>query len=109
LDNVVYRLGFADTRPQARQLVSHAHLMVNGKKVSIPSYVVEPEDSVTIAPRAARSPFFKDRLSLMAKKERPDWLLWNESELTARVVGEPQIEGLMMVLEPNKIVELYSR
>lgn len=109
LDNVVYRLGLADTRPQARQIVAHAHIMVNGKKVHVPSYIMRKEDTVSLTQRAARSSFFKDRIETIHKKDRPNWLLWDEKKHFGKIVGDPDLVTLTEVLEPNKIIELYSK
>src|SRR3989338_9124327 len=74
LDNAVYRSGLAETRPQARQMVNHAHITVNGKKINIPSYLVKVEDVIGLSPKAAKTPIYQDKLMVVTKKERPVWL-----------------------------------
>ena len=109
LDNVVYRLGLADTRRQARQIVTHAHVRVNDKKVNIPSYLVKPEDFVSISTRAQKKPFFQERMGLISKKERPAWLAWDDAKNAGKVISEPMIDDMIESLQPSMIVELYSK
>lgn len=109
LDNIIYRLGFADTRPQARQIVSHAHIMVNNKKIDVPSYIVRKEDVISLTSRASKRVFFQDRLAIIGKKERPVWLIWDDAKSQGKVVAEPEIVHLVDALEPNMVVELYSK
>ena len=109
LDNIIYRLGIAQTRPQARQFVTHGHILINGKKMDVPSYVVKKEDFISFRGRAEKSEFFKDCLAGMGKKDRAEWLLWDDAKKQAKVIGEPEIENLIEMLQPNMIVELYSK
>jgi len=109
LDNAVYRLGLADTRRGARQMVTHKHIIVNGKNVGIPSYIVKIEDVIAFAPGAAKSAEFTERLSGLSKKPRPAWLLWDSGSNSGKVVTEPEITDLIEPLQPNMIVELYSK
>ena len=109
LDNAVYRLGLADTRRGARQMVTHKHIIVNGKNVGIPSYIVKIEDVIAFAPGAAKSQAFSERLSGLSKKPRPAWLLWDSGSNSGKVVTEPEITDLIEPLQPNMIVELYSK
>jgi small subunit ribosomal protein S4 len=111
LDNVVYRLGFADTRLQARQMVSHQHILVNGKKNSIPSYIVRIEDEIALSPSAIKTKLFQEKLSNMVQKERPAWLAWFETEgkQSGKIVSEPEVSDIVSLLEPQRIVELYSK
>ena len=108
LDNVIYRAGFAATRQQARQLVNHAHFMVNGRRVNIPSYIVKANDVITVRQRSKSSEYFK------AVKESgfrvvPKWLQADKEELKATVVSLPLREDLDFPLQENMIVEFYSR
>lgn len=108
LDNVIYRLGFAASRPQARQLVLHGHFTVNGRKVDIPSYLVTPGDTIAVKNKS------KDSLVFQAAKEAgkasiPSWLECDLEQLQARVVSLPDIEDLDVPIEAHLIVELYSR
>ncbi len=109
LDNVVYRLGLAETRRQSRQMVAHNHISVNGKVVNIPSYIINLEDEIAITPRALKSAAFTERLENAVKKDRPEWLAWDSSTKIGKVAAEPNIEQIAMLLEPNTIVELYSK
>ncbi|HBH46898.1 MAG: 30S ribosomal protein S4 [Candidatus Jacksonbacteria bacterium RIFOXYC2_FULL_44_29] len=109
LDNAVYRVGLADTRRQARQLVTHAHIMINGKKINVPSYIIKAEDLITVAPRAVKTKYFDERLAVVGKKDRPAWLAWDDTKKVAKVVSEPDIRDLIESLAPKMIVELYSK
>ena len=109
LDNVVYRTGLAGTRPQARQMVNHKHVLVNGLSVNIPSYTVELEDMISLSPQANKSAALGERVLLVAKKERPAWIAWDDAKQVAKVVAEPEISELQTMLEPSMIVELYSK
>ena len=107
LDNVVYRIGFADSRPKARQMVNHNYFKVNNKKVNIPSYQVKVGDVITInESKADRKPF--ENLS-NEKKELPSWLSFNNEERTARITSLPSMEDLRQTIDMKLIVEFYSR
>lgn len=108
LDNVIYRLGFAGSRPQARQLVMHGHFTVNGKKVDIPSYLVKPGDVIGVKNRSKSSPVFQAAREA-GKTAVPSWLEGDLEELQARVVSMPEGEDLDVPIEAHLIVELYSR
>lgn len=105
LDNVAYRLNFAPTRPMARQLVSHGHVRVNGQRVTIPSYEVKPGDVITLGPVAQEIPDVQEAAASGAPL--PGWLTRNGFE--GRVTGLPTSEDLEGTLEPQRIVEYYSR
>lgn len=109
LDNVVYRLGLAQTRRQARQIVNHRHILVNNRKVNIPSYITKKEDIITLSSQALKNHAFQDRLAALSKTERPGWLMWDDKNKTGKVVNDPDILYLADVLEPSMIVELYSK
>ena len=108
LDNVVFRAGFAPSRPAARQLVNHGHFLVNGRKVDIPSYTVEIEDEITVRTRSKESPHFKVVREGTARI-LPKWLTVNADELTAKVTALPAREDVDFTLQENMIVEFYSR
>lgn len=100
LDNVIYRLGAAKSRRAARQLVSHAHFLVNQKKVNIPSYRVKPNDTIS----------FRDQFDFSSiKQEPPVWLSWNMESRTAKVLGLPKPEDIQTNFDLKKIIEFYSR
>ena len=108
LDNIVYRLGFGASRPQARQLVLHGHIRVNGKKVNVPSYLVSAGDVVTIREKSAESDHFK-ALREGTGRVVPKWLTIDAENLKATVDAMPKREDIDLTIQENLIVELYSR
>ena len=109
LDNVVYRLGFAMSRPEARQLVLHAHFTVNGRKVNIPSYLVKAGDVVAVREKSRSSDKFKAIMDANAAKPLPSWLDVNRDTAEGRVVSLPNREDIDLPVEEQLIVELYSK
>jgi small subunit ribosomal protein S4 len=110
LDNVVYRLGLADSRPQARQLVRHGHFEVNGRKTNIPSFQVSVGDVIKVRASAQSKTYFKDRVQLMqGAAKTPAWLRFTFTALSAEVVGNPAREDVEIPLNEQLIVEYYSR
>lgn len=109
LDNVVYRLGFAKTRPQARQMVSHAIFEVNGKKVDIPSFKVSIDDVVAVRANKKEKKLFEDLDKRLANQTVPGWLHMDMQALSGKVVSMPEGEDLKEVYDPKLIVEFYSR
>ena len=109
LDNVVYRVGFGSSRPMARQLVMHGHILVNGKKVDVPSYTVEENDVITVRAKSKEMLHFKAVREGNASRILPKWLTFNADELTATVVALPVREDIDFALQENMIVEFYSR
>ena len=108
LDNVVYRLGFGDSRAQARQIVNHGHITVNGKKVNIPSFIVKAGDVIAINETSTSIEKFK-AMREGTSKTIPAWLELNSQELSGKVVELPKREDLDLSIEEHLIVELYSR
>ena len=111
LDNVVYRLGIAKTRNQARQYVGHGHFTVNGRKVTVPSIAVRVGDTIGIRPQSAKSKIFdgiKEKLTA-ANIELPVWLTFDLENLTAKVVALPKGADAAPLFDPKQIIELYSR
>ena len=108
LDNVVYRLGLGASRPQARQLVRHGHILVNGKKVNIPSYLVELNDVITVREKSADSEHFK-AIREGSTRVVPKWLTLDAENLKGTVAALPQREDVDLTLQEHLIVELYSR
>ena len=108
LDNVVFRLGLAVSRSQARQLVGHGHFIVNGTKVNIPSYLVKIEDGIELRQKSRELDVVKEGFELVAERKRPAWLEFDESELKGKVLRFPTREEMPAVRE-QLIVELYSR
>jgi len=109
LDNVVYRLGFASSRIQARQLVSHGHFLVNGKPVNIPSYQVRKGDKIEIRPNSKNKTVFKDIVSKLKKYQPPSWLKLDLKTLSGEVVGIPTLEEAAPPAEISAIFEFYSK
>ena len=109
LDNVVYRAGFAMSRPEARQLVSHAHFTVNGKKVNIPSYRVKPGDVVAITEKSMGSDKFKAVLEANASRPALNWLSLDKAKGQVTIVNLPERSEIDLQVEEHLIVELYSK
>ena len=108
LDNVVYRLGFGSSRAQARQIVRHGHIRVNGKKVDIPSYLVKAGDVISVREKSAESEHFK-ALREGTGRVVPQWLTIDAQNLKATVAAMPKREDIDLTIQENLIVELYSR
>ena len=108
LDNVIYRLGFGKSRAQSRQLVLHGHFRVNGKKVNIPSYLVDVNDVITVAAKSAESEYFK-AMREGTGKVLPAWMVIDPENLKATITAMPKREDIDLAIEENLIVELYSR
>ena len=108
LDNVVYRLGFGASRPQARQVVNHGHIQVNGKRVDIPSYIVKAGDVISICPKSAEKEQFKV-LREGTGRLIPQWLSLDSANLTGTVVSIPKREEIDLQIAEHLIVELYSK
>lgn len=111
LDNVTYRAGLAQSRDQARQIVNHGHIMVNGKKVSIPSFAVKKDDQVSIRPGSTRSAYFSSLMPQWIKKyEPPQWLELNKDTFTIKVKSMPTMEDSgLEIKDIQSIIEFYSR
>jgi len=109
LDNVVFRLGFANTRREARQLVSHAHFTVNGQKVNIPSFQVKPGDVVAVCEKSRASTKFKTLLEENGKKACPKWIEKASDAFEGKIVAMPAREDIDYDVEEHLIVELYSK
>lgn len=110
LDNVVYRLGFADSRKQARQVVRHGHFMVNGRKTNIPSFIVRPEDVIAVRPQSREHEYFKVVAESAGSKSVPDWLTRDMADLSGRVINAPTRDQIEIPpINEQLIVEFYSR
>lgn len=108
LDNVVYRLGFASSRAEARQLVTHGHFRVNGRKVDIPSYLVSAGDIISVKERSKSSDKFRSLVENF-KGNVPEWLTVDMEKLEGTVLSLPSREDIDLPIAENLIVELYSR
>lgn len=109
LDNIVYRLGFGASRKEARQLVTHGHFIVNGKKASIPSMVLKVGDIVQVRAGSMDSHKFKELKEQAAYKTPPEWLTVDAESMTGRVLAYPLREQIDTTINEQLIVELYSR
>jgi small subunit ribosomal protein S4 len=109
LDNVVFRAGFAKTRSQARQMVSHGFFNVNGRKVDVPSFIVEKDDVVAIKESKKKKPVFKAVTDQLKSKEVPVWLNLDKTKLQATAIGEPTLDEVKPPAEISLIFEFYSR
>lgn len=109
LDNVVFRLGFAESRAQARQLVQHGHFLVNSRRTNIPSYLIRQGDVVSVRPESRRTPYFKGMGQVMDERRVPRWLQLIPSELSGQVAQLPAREDIDISLNEQLIVEYYSR
>lgn len=109
LDNVVYRLGLADSRAQARQLVTHGHFAVNDKKTDIPSYVVKVGDVVAVRPSSRDSEYFKLVAKELSRRSAPAWLTLDAAQMSGKVMAAPTRAEADTGIEDQLIVEFYSR
>lgn len=106
-DNVVFRMGFAATRREARQLVNHGHFLVNGKKANIPSMELKPGDVVTVKEKSQSSPKFKELKDMLITT--PKWIEINMDKFEGKIVAAPAREDVDLPIEEHYIVEFYSR
>jgi len=109
LDNVVFRLGFASSRNEARQLTRHSHFLVNGKRVNIPSFQVKVGDVITVTEKSKESPRLKEAIEDLAQKSVPAWLELDAAAATGRIARYPHREEIDIPVQEQMIVELYSR
>ena len=109
LDNVVHRMGFGTSRDESRQLVTHGHFIVNGRRVNIPSYLVKPGDEIEVAESSRKSSRFKDILDVTGSKVVPNWLEVDQENLKGKVVALPSREDVDLPVQEHLIVELYSK
>ncbi len=107
-DNVIFRLGWAKTRRQARQIIKHGHIQVNGKKMDIPSYLTKTGDIITVKKLMQDKPYFKAVFPTLEKHDLPSWLCYN-GEWSGKVLNAPPDEELRQNFDAKLIVEFYSR
>ena len=108
-DNVVYRLGFARSRSEARQLVRHGHFSINNIKVNIPSYIVKPNDAIEVREKSKGDEIFKEILEVTGSKVVPVWLSADQENLKGTVISAPAREDVDLPVQEHMIVELYSK
>ena len=109
LDNVTYRLGLASSRKAARQLVNHGHIMVNSKKVDIPSFLVHQGDVIEVRPRSKENVAIKASVETVENRGMPPWLEWDHTHLKGEVRGLPTKEDAALPVDEQLVVVLYSR
>jgi len=109
LDNVVYQLGFADSRAQARQLICHGHFNRNGRRADIPSMLVEPGDVISVRERSKKLAYFNDRAKELESKVVPDWISLDVLNMSGRILNLPSREEIDLPLNEQLVVEYYSR
>ena len=109
LDNVVYRLGLGASRPQARQIVTHGNIEVNGKKVDIASYLIKEGDVISIREIRKDNPVIKENIEANSARPIPEWLEFDKEKLSAKVVRLANREDVDLPVEEHLIVELYSK
>ncbi len=109
LDNVVYRAGFTKTRRAARQLVSHGHVTVNGRHMTIPSHAVKVDDVVAIRTESRTSPLFANRAEQMAEQKTPHWMHMEQDGLSFKVTATPAVGETESPFSPAVIIQFYSR
>jgi len=109
LDNIVFRSGFASSRSQARQLVRHKHILVNNKKVNIPSFLVSAEDVITLKEKSRANGLVNESLEAVVRRGLPSWIELDKDNYKATVKALPNREELTMPIQEQLIVELYSK
>jgi small subunit ribosomal protein S4 len=109
LDNVVFRLGMAESRAQARQLVTHGHITVNGRKLDIPSYETKVGQVIGVVPRSRNLEYFKTLAEVIKRRDVPGWLSLDTEQLTGRILSAPSRPEIDANLQEQLIVEYYSR
>lgn len=109
LDNVIYRMGLANTRREARQIVNHGHITVNGQKVDIPSYLVKPGDVIAVREKSKNSVRIKEIVETNANRVVPKWLSMDKNTLTGKVIALAARDDIDYEVEEHLIVELYSK
>jgi len=109
LDNVVFRMGFTSSRSQAKQVISHGHFLVNGKKVNIPSYQIKKGDKITLNSLAHKKVIFQNLPTILKKYKSPPWIEIDIEKLEGKIVGEANLEEAAPPAEISSIFEFYSR
>jgi len=109
LDNVVYRLGFADSRPQARQLVAHGHILVNGRKIDVPSYLVKEGETISWRQESTKTEYYKQLAQTIQAKSVSNWLSLDRQNLVGQVLSLPTPGDIEAKIDAKTIVEFYSR
>jgi small subunit ribosomal protein S4 len=109
LDNAVFRLGFAESRDQARQIINHGHIEVDNKKVTIPSFLVKTGNIIKISEKSKRSKIFSELKDKLKNAQVPGWLNLNKDEWSGKILHQPKIDEVNTNINAQMIVEFYSR
>jgi small subunit ribosomal protein S4 len=109
LDNTIFRLGFASSRKQARQLVRHNHIQVNGRKVNVPSFLISVNDVITVKEKSRTNSYLVESMEAVARRGIPSWLELDKAAFKATVKALPNREEITMPIQEQLIVELYSK
>jgi small subunit ribosomal protein S4 len=110
LDSVIYRMGLGTSRPQSRQIVRHGHILVNGKKVNIPSYIVKPGEEISVRESSKNNPTILSARDATAHAPAPSWMDVDRENLKGRIIGNPKRDELVQIpINEQLIVELYSK
>ncbi|MBW1880111.1 MAG: 30S ribosomal protein S4 [Deltaproteobacteria bacterium] len=109
LDNIVWRMGLARTIPQARQVVVHGHIQVNGRRVDRPSFHVKPGDEIKVCEKSSTKPFVLGNLEWSTAMPRPSWLEFDPAKVTGKLLGPPERNDLPFELNESAIIEFYSQ
>jgi small subunit ribosomal protein S4 len=109
LDNTVFRLGLATSRAQARQLIRHRHFAVNGRRVDIPSYLVNAGDEISVRERSRTKDIFREAVDMAARRGVSEWLQLDPEKLSGKIVRFPERDELTMPINERLVVELYSK
>jgi len=109
LDNIVYRMGFSNSRNQARQMVRHNHFLVNNKKVNIPSYLVRPGDVIDVKEKSRKVPQLLEGMETVVRRGIPDWIEVDKEKFRGTLKSLPNREDITMPIQEQLIVELYSK
>jgi len=108
-DNVIFRLGLATSRNQARQMIGHGHFLINGKKVNIPSYQLKVNDAIDVKKKSLETPLFKNAAERLKTQESPEWLYFDLKTMSAKVLAAPDFKKSVTDFDMKQIVEYYSR
>lgn len=109
LDNVIFRLGFSDSRSQARQLVSHGHFLVNDQPVNIPSYQTKKGDMIKVHPSSLKKNIFRNLQNKLKKYQPPSWISIDPRKIEGKIVSSPKMEEINLPVEISAIFEFYSK
>ena len=109
LDNIVYRLGLAKSRQMARQMVSHGHITVNGRKVTIPSYKISKDMKIGVREGSKNSQLFSNIQDQLKDHKNPSWISFDEKSLEGEVKGKPSVDTTELLFDVSSVLEFYSR